>query len=205
MREYRAPRAKKRISCEIVLEDSRYSGIVLDLSATGLWVQTNAKFVQATTAARARVTVTVNLSVAGRDERVTVCARVARKKIVPPQFLGLAHGGLGLAVIDPSPAFFDFVAEISPEQAEAVSIERAKQEKRAGETDIPREGTAGAGSNNGAVEKPAPAKRFRIHAVETTSGKKSTYLVSCATEDEASAQVIEQLGVAWQVLFIERI
>ena len=39
----RAPRKKKRISCEIISSNSRYTGIVIDISATGLFVQTNVK------------------------------------------------------------------------------------------------------------------------------------------------------------------
>jgi hypothetical protein len=205
VREQRAPRAKKRISCEILLDDSRYSGIVLDLSATGLWVQTSAKFVRATATNDTGVAVTLNLSVPGKDQNVTIRALVKRKKFVPPQFLGFDHGGLGLEVIDPTPEFFDLVAEIAPDQAEAVEVERAKWTKRRAKGNASSAEAAAATRTDGEAKEPTPAKRFRIHVVETTSGMKKTYLVSCASEEEASAQVVEQLGDAWQLLFIERV
>jgi hypothetical protein len=54
------------------------------------------------------------------------------------------------------------------------------------------------------MEREAAPKRFRIHAVETRTGRKNTFLVTCASEQEASDQVLEQLGDEWKVLFVER-
>ena len=36
----RSKRVKRRITCELVIEGKRYSGIMLDVSATGMFVQT---------------------------------------------------------------------------------------------------------------------------------------------------------------------
>jgi len=74
MRDVRAPRQKKRISCELIVNDSRYSGIILDISATGMFIQTTLK-------PGAGEGVTVYLKIPGRDETIRVDARVARKKI----------------------------------------------------------------------------------------------------------------------------
>jgi Tfp pilus assembly protein PilZ len=188
----RAPRKKKRLSCEIVSNGSRYSGIAIDLSATGLFVQTNVKPMPGSM-------VKVGISLPGVSEPVAMEARVARKKIVPPELLTLAHGGVGLAFVEPNDAYLDFVAEISPEHADAVEKVRAKPGgvRRKGGTG------KGAGSRGGANGATA-ASRFRIHAVETASGKRNSFLVACATEQEASDEVSKQLGDEWQVLFIER-
>jgi hypothetical protein len=65
-----------------------------------------------------------------------------------------------------------------------------------------REGT----SESDSVAHSIPAaKSFRIHAVETATGRRNTYVASCDSEDEASEQVLEQLGDEWQVIFVERV
>jgi hypothetical protein len=187
-----APRKKKRISCEIISSESRYTGIVIDLSASGLFIQTNVKPTPG-------ALVEVGLLLPGFDVPVTMEARVARKKVVPAELLTLAHGGVGLALVEPKEAYLDFVAAISPEHAEAVAKARA----RAG--GVRRGSGTGKGTRSqSGMNRSSAAKRFRIHAVETASGKRNSFLVSCATEQEASDQVSKQLGDEWQVLFIER-
>jgi len=186
------------MSCEIEVHGDRHSGIVLDVSASGLFVQTNVKPTPGTFA-------TLRLSLPGERETVTMRARVARKKTVPPQLLAVAGGGLGFAIMEPAEAYLDFVAEISPEHAEAVALERAKaaQRKVSGAAVAKPPQDAGGGRPSDRKREQAP-KRYRIHAVETSSGRRNTYLVTCASEQEASDQVLEQLGDAWKVLFIER-
>ncbi len=188
----RAPRKKKRISCEILSNNSRYTGIVIDISATGLFVQTNVKPAPG-------ALVEVGLLLPGVEVPVTMEARVARKRVVPAELLTLAHGGVGLALVQPKEAYLDFVAAISPEHAEAAASVRAK----AGGVGRGSETGKGTPSRSG-VNGSGAAKRFRIHAVETASGKRNSFLVSCATEQEASDQVSKQLGDEWHVLFIER-
>jgi hypothetical protein len=188
VRTNRAPRSKKRISCEIIVGGSRYAGIVLDLSATGMWVQTNVKSSQKSLS-NSKAVVTVNLTLARSGLTATVECRVARVKTMPPQFLGMQHGGIGLVVIEPSDDFLEIVASLSPEQADAVEAYRKQVEterlaaRRAADT----------------------PKRFRVHAVETNTGEKSTYLAMAASEEQASAEVVAQLGDAFQVLFVERV
>jgi hypothetical protein len=187
----RAPRRKKRLSCEIISNESRYSGIAIDVSATGLFVQTNVKPVPGSL-------VEVGVLLPGLAEPVTMEARVARKKVVPPELQTLAHGGVGLALVRPADAYLDFVAEMSAEHAEAVAMVRAT-----GGSVGRNAGGGGTRSGNGSTGG-SVAKRFRIHAVETTSGKRNRFLVSCETEQEASDEVLKQLGDDWRVLFIER-
>ena len=108
MGDRRAPRTKRRISCEINVDGARHSGIVLDISATGLFVQTNLK-------PKAGAVAMLSLSLPGEKEPVLMEARVARKKMVPPQLLTIAHGGVGFAITKPAAAYprsvrFTFIA-----------------------------------------------------------------------------------------------
>ncbi len=71
-------RTKKRIGCTLVHGDQRYSGLVLDCSPQGLFVQTSAKLSPGSM-------VNVELGVSTQPEPLLVHARVARLKLVPPQ------------------------------------------------------------------------------------------------------------------------
>jgi hypothetical protein len=186
----RAPRKKKRLSCEIVANGSRYSGISIDVSASGLFIQTNLKPSPGSM-------VEIRIQLPGIDKPVAMEARVARNKNVPPELLTIAHGGIGLALVQPGDRYLDFIAEMSPEHAESAAKVRSKTSsaRRGG-------GSGGAARTRGGVT--TAVKRFRIHAVETASGKRNSFLATCETEQEASDETLKQLGDEWQVLFIER-
>jgi hypothetical protein len=181
MRDARAPRQRKRISCELIVNGSKYSGIVLDVSASGMFVQTTVK-------PGPGDGVTVKLKVPGSDEAISVDTRVARKKMVPPQLLAVAQGGIGLAVARPVASYLDFVAAMGPEHAEFVSKERGRRP--------PARRVRQPGADS--------PKRFRVHAVEASSGRKNSYLMTAASEQQASERVLEELGDEWKVLFVER-
>lgn len=188
----RAPRKKKRLSCDFVSNGSRYSGIAIDLSATGLFIQTNVK-------PKPGSLISIGVSLPGAGEPVVMEARVARKKNVPPELLTIAQGGIGLALVQPCDAYLDFVAGFSPEHADAVKAVRAK-------TGGVRPGgeAAKAVRKNGGANGVNPERLFRVYAVETTTGKRNSFLVSCATEQAAESEVMKQLGDEWQALFVER-
>jgi len=192
----RAPRSKKRISCDLLIEGSRYKGIVLDVSATGLFVQTNVKPAPG-------VPVEVTLTLSNQSDPVVLDARVARKKAVPAALLTAAGGGVGLAIEKAPKTYLDFIAKVSPTQAAYVSTATdATRGSASIASAVRRSGRAT--SESAAVARPA-GKRFRIHAVEAATGVKNSYLVACDSEEEASAQVLEQLGSEWQVIFVERV
>ena len=188
MKSDRAPRTRKRVSCEILHGNARYAGIVLDFSATGLWVQTNVKFALTDAARSGENTVTVNLKTPGSGETISLKARIARMRSVPPQFLGLQQGGIGLAIVDPPTDYLDFLEGISPEQSDSVARARERQARRRGVS---------------ATTKQDAPRAYRVHAVESRTGRKSSYLATAKSEDEANEQVRSQLGEEWQVLFIE--
>jgi hypothetical protein len=139
----------------------------------------------------------------GEESPVSIEATVARRNVVPPQLLTVAKGGVGLAIEEPPKAYLDFIVEMSPEQSEFVAMERSKGVVKAGRGK-PRSGRggarAGAPGSGGGVPSP---KRFRIHAVDSKNGEKNSFLVVSASEEEAKAKVVDELGEDWQVLFVE--
>ena len=106
----RAQRSKKRLPCTLVIEGNRLAGIVLDLSASGLFVQTSAN-----PSPGARVD--VELEIPGEAQRALLVGRVARTKVVPPRLKGVVHGGLGLHIESAPETFFHYLAQLQAEGA----------------------------------------------------------------------------------------
>jgi hypothetical protein len=73
---------------------------VLDLSATGLFVQTGARL-------KPGVEVEVRLALESVPQPLVLRARVARAKQVPQQLMSVAQGGVGLRLISPPRAYID--------------------------------------------------------------------------------------------------
>ena len=101
MAKKRADRIRRRVTCELQLDGRSYRGIVLDLSESGVFVQT-----EATPPPGTRVR--LRLHTAGGVEFV-VEATVARRQVAPPQLASVVRGGLGLRVEDPPAAYFKLI------------------------------------------------------------------------------------------------
>ncbi len=84
------PRFKKRLSCRLKQERT-YAGMVLDLSRTGLFVQTSA-------GAKPGDEVEVLLGGRERDAPVTLTAEVVWQRKVPHQLRVVVEGGVGLKI-----------------------------------------------------------------------------------------------------------
>jgi hypothetical protein len=90
MKQQRAERVKQRLTCELVIADRCHPGIVLDISETGLFVQTSA-------APPPGERVGVILRPSGGAE-IDVEASVARRYSVPRRLVSVARGGVGLRI-----------------------------------------------------------------------------------------------------------
>lgn len=108
MERRRQRRTRKRIACRLNIGGRQHSGIVLDVSESGLFVQTSAS-------PRLREDVQVVLTLPEDGSKIEFTARIARRKSVPHQLLTVARGGIGLAVSDPPAEFLDFVAKLQPQ------------------------------------------------------------------------------------------
>src|SRR5262245_18999550 len=103
-----AKRAKRRLACRIGVGRQRFSGVIIDLSASGLFVQTSAK-------PRPGEAVTLELSVPGQRVPLRLEAQVVRLKLVPPRLVAVAQGGLGLRITHAPEGYFSFLSSILSE------------------------------------------------------------------------------------------
>ena len=119
-----SPRRKKRLACRMMIRGGSYSGVVLDISPTGMFVQTTAK-------PNPLDYIEVHLTLPGETEPLVMQAKVARKKVVPTQLMAVAHGGIGLQLISPPQAYREFAvgaglaAPSDPRRARSSSLRSA--------------------------------------------------------------------------------
>ncbi len=85
------PRFRKRIPCTLRQSRSTFSGLVVDVSRTGLFVQTSA-------GAKAGDEVEVMLSRWKSEADIVLSAQVVWQRKVPPQLRSAVEGGLGLQI-----------------------------------------------------------------------------------------------------------
>lgn len=95
-----APRRKKRMTCELRFDGRKAGGIVIDVSESGLFVQTAAK-------PPLNSVIDVRLSPGGGCRDLDLRARVARTRRVDPRLARIQGSGIGLQVLDAPPEFYD--------------------------------------------------------------------------------------------------
>jgi Tfp pilus assembly protein PilZ len=189
MNRRRLPRTKMRIACTLHLEESLHSGMVLDVSAGGLFVQTNASPAPGTP-------LRLELRVPGLSEPIEMQATVARKRIVPPRLRALLKGGIGLQLENPPEEFYALVARLqAPELATSETSREAKPPEKTSQ------------SSGKPAEKPPPAKpkltSFRVRLSQTGGEGSRILVIRASDEDEASRRAILDVGDSWKVLSCE--
>jgi hypothetical protein len=172
----RGKRVKRRITCELVVDGKRQAGIVLDVSASGLFVQT------AVTASVGKE-VEVHLAATRTSPELTIRARVARGLRVPSQLLASAGGGLGLRVLDPPPAYAQLVGgdeEAVPSQGRSAPAAAAPQPKSSKRIPVQR--------------------RFRVRLQATGSTRSRLITVQCPDAKTARTEACKIVGPGWDAV-----
>jgi Tfp pilus assembly protein PilZ len=106
MDKRREARIKKRMACALFIKGVRQHGIVMDVSSKGLFVQTSAK-------PKPGDEVRLELVLPGQAKPTLLHATVVRVRMVPPQLLSVAQGGIGLQIQNPPEEYFVFVGKVA--------------------------------------------------------------------------------------------
>jgi len=161
--------------CRVHAEGRQHNGIVLDLSGSGLFIQTSAKLPPG-------VQVRIDLSLP--DAEVPLNVEVVRRKQVPPQLLTVAHGGIGVRILSAPETYYRFLQDMQERERQQVAREQ---------------------SARGAATTPAvPAgPRFRVRVSQTDGIRSRTVVVAAASSDEASRATQVELGEGWKVVSVE--
>ena len=84
-------RFRKRIPCKLTRSDSSFSGLIIDVSRRGLFVQTSA-------AAKAGDEVEIKLTRRASEAAIVLNARVVWRRSVPRPLRSVVEGGRGLQI-----------------------------------------------------------------------------------------------------------
>ena len=176
-----AKRHRWRLPCEVVSEGRSQRAIVLDLSETGLFVQTGTRLPPG-----AEVEVLVRL--AESVEPIRLRAQVARNKQVPPQLTSVARGGVGLRILDAPPAYYQQIDAL-----DGAGKKRSPADAAPAPTPTPAPAPA-----------PAPAKlRFRVRVKQNDGPRSRSLEIVAASADEARARALADVGSGWEAVAAE--
>ena len=98
------PRFKRKTPCKLRHQQRHHSGMVLDISRTGLFVQTSAT-------AQDGEEVEVTLSAGRATALLTLAAQVVWLRRVPAQLRTVAEGGLGLRICYAPEEYYNLLVE----------------------------------------------------------------------------------------------
>jgi hypothetical protein len=186
-------RSKQRAPFTVTLNGRRHNGLLLDISRTGLFIQTSAKPEPGT-----RLDIEVVLD----GKPVSMLVEVTRRKQVPAQLLTVAHGGIGVRILSTGEEFFQLLANIQGTgDKEKSRRSKGRGSKPAARPDRIRSKPAQADSGAApkpAAEAPPGAKEFRVRV--RLGSRTRTLKVTAADEAAARVGVCEDLGEAWKIL-----
>ena len=168
------PRFKKRVPCDLVVAGSRHPGIVLNLSRTGLFVQTSVAFQRGDWVA-------IDLNSKLDSDAIGVDAVVMWNRKVAAQLRGVRHGGIGLQIRNAGSAYYDLLSEV------------------AGETGTTYRGS-GASERAAAPGEP-PRFEYRVRVRQRDKPRSKTLYLSSTDEAAARDAAIVRAGEGeWEIL-----
>ena len=144
MENRRSERTRKRVACSLLAGEARTAGLILDLSANGLFVQTGATLDPGEPVA-------VEFELPGSSETITLQCRVVRRNSVPARLKSVLKAGLGIEIERAPESFYAWVAELQDVRSSPST-----------QKPLPRPGaSSGQDSTRAAPARPRPAERPR--------------------------------------------
>lgn len=183
-------RTKRRTPCSFTMNGRRQNGFVLDLSRTGLFIQTSADPDPGD-----RLDIQVVLD----DKVLPMHVEVARRKKVPPQLLTVAQGGIGVRILSAPEDYYTALAALSGPSRD---MRGSAKPPVAGGPSRRKSSTAGPVARApGTPAAPDPGlPRFRVRVAQVNGTRTRTIRVSARNEAQARRQVMDDLGDEWKIL-----
>ena len=174
------PRFKKRLPCRLRVDGGSHSGMVLNMSRRGLFVQTSAGPSPGTQVA-------IDLDVANHTNTVPIGARVVWRRVVAPHLRSVTRGGIGVRIDSAPEAYYSFLAEV------------------AGEVPAGRPSRGLEASGPSPESRPeAPKTEFRVRVKQSGGPRSRTLTLRCESVKEARERALTVAGSGWVVLETER-
>ena len=106
-------RKKRRIPCNLWVGTREHNALVLDLSPSGLFIQTHAR-----TQLGERLRVRLH-----EDTAMELVVEVARTKHVPPNLLAATKGGIGVRIVSATDEYYQFLADLGIAEGAQPAVE----------------------------------------------------------------------------------
>ena len=190
-----ARRAKKRLACALIVGRQRFSGVIIDLSSTGVFVQTTAR-------PPVGEAVALELGIPGRKQTIRLQAQIVRLRVVPAQLLNLAQGGIGLRITNAPESYFEFLSEALPRLAPSGPDAPETTDREARGT-VPLGSRSGRAAPQSAPRAPEPkptGRAFRVRVRQIGGARSRTLRLRAATARDAAAAGLREVGAGWKVL-----
>jgi Tfp pilus assembly protein PilZ len=204
-----ARRAKRRLACAMIVGRQRFSGVILDLSSTGIFVQTTAR-------PKVGEPVALELGIPGQKQTLRVQAQVVRLKVVPAQLLNHAQGGIGLRITNAPEGYFEFLTAVLPQFAKEndagspaapvkgpVASDAPPVKGRVASDAAPPEGRTARAGAAAPPARPAPGRGFRVRVQQIGGARSRTLRLRASSAGEAAAAGLREVGAGWKVLEAE--
>lgn len=195
------------MTCRVHADGRQHNGIVLDLSGSGLFIQTSAKLPPG-------IRVDIDLSLPDDTARMQI--EVVRRKQVPAQLLTVAQGGIGVRILSAPESYYRFLHDLQEKEREALRLaaQGASEEPVKPRATEPAQKPAAApkpvASPRPAAPPPAapkppepPKPRFRVRVCQTQGARSRVIDVAAVNADAASRQVLGELGEEWKLLKVD--
>lgn len=192
-------RKKRRMPCSLVFEGQTHSGLVLDVSPGGLFIQTSVK-------AAPGDRLDVHLSIPGEAHKIQLQVEVARKVVVPATLLAVAHGGVGVRILSAPEAYYNFMEVLG------IGSDPGEFRARTGGQKPSNRGSARASANPGAQADAAspepepeaePEPNYKVRIKQTKGSRSRLLEVAADSEADAERKVLAEAGDGWKVLDVK--
>ena len=190
MTEAVQPRYRRRVPCRMHVGERSYAGVVLNLSGTGLFVQTSAS---------ARPGDSIELTLGGS---IPVTGDVVWRRKVAPMLRSVAEGGVGVRIRNAPEAYYRLLATAASNQAGAPAPPqqaRSPAPARPATRPVARKRRPA----RPAPEPSRPTKRFRARLKASQGPRSRTLEVDAVSTLEAERRALSEAGVGWVLLDLE--
>ena len=180
-------RVRKRLHCTLNVEARRHSGLILNLSGRGLFVQTSLPAEPGTRLA-------VDVRDPTLDEAIPLEAAVVWRRRVSPLMTGVNQSGMGLRLLTPPDAWQRMMSVM-------LAVDRPSEPPPAGREDV--ETTHRDPALDASPSTPPPAT-FIVRLAAAGGPRSRRLVVVAESESAARSRALREAGTGWTVLEIRR-
>jgi hypothetical protein len=191
-------RKKRQMPCTLAVDGHHHGGLILDVSPGGLYIQSSAKI-------KPGDQLGLYMTIPGVRGRVLLQVEVVRKVVVPQRLLKVAHGGVGVRIINAPEAYYQFMDALGI-TTEPHGGKFAKGPTTPTDSSDPAlDSAADAEPEPERAPEPPPQPRFRVRIKQAQGPRSRVVEIAADSEDAAQRDVLHSLGAGWIVLGVERI